>query len=137
MAWLILPIVLLIVIFVGVRTIRGGWKTPSPARDQAAIKHWAKARERGFFIHCLVQAFPLVAGYCVLGPLVRSWWQTGQISYQGGLGLQHIIFTVFVTLVGGLASWGMLSSAAHEAETRLKQRNTTAPNAPARPTPAA
>jgi hypothetical protein len=84
MAWLLIPLVLLVVMVIGVRTIRGKWRPPSEDHDRETIARWERAKKKGFCRYSFLQTLPFVVGYCILSPFARSWSRSGALAYPSG-----------------------------------------------------
>jgi hypothetical protein len=123
MSLFIVSLVLICVIVIGVRTIRGTWSPADNARDIATVERWRRAKKKGFVVHCFTRVLPLAAAYCVLAPATRSWWKSGVLSYPvEDVGLYAVLAAVF-TLIVGAFTWKIMDSAAAEAVTRLQNQN--------------
>lgn len=73
MTWLLFPLVLAIVIFVGVQVVTGHWPSPTPARDAKILAYWEKHRRHGFLHFVLCGPVPAVLVYAVAAALTRTW----------------------------------------------------------------
>ncbi len=119
----IVPLVLICVIVIGVRTIRGTWSPADSARDKATVERWRRAKKKGFVVHCFTKVLPLAAGYCIFAPAISSWWKSGVLSYPvEDVSLYAVLAAVF-TLIFGAFTWKIMDSAAAEAVTRLENQN--------------
>jgi hypothetical protein len=113
---MIIPLALGILVIVGVRVIRA--KDPTAEQDSEDIAKWENAKRIGFLRFCLRRTFPFVLGYCVLGPMGKSWTELGRLSYPTEEIGRYILFAVFMTLVVGGFHWLAVRAGALEASGR-------------------